>query len=102
KYGCAEGRPIRVIVEGVDGTARLVVRDEGIGIAPEAQARIFDRFERAVSSRSFAGFGLGLWITRQIVEAHGGSIRVESAAGAGATFTVELPRGEKQLQPGPS
>ena len=74
------------------GLARLVVRDEGIGIAPEALERIFGKFERAVPDRHSAGLGLGLYITRGIVEALGGTIRVESRPGQGSTFTVELPR----------
>jgi signal transduction histidine kinase len=77
---------------GLDTThARLTVRDEGIGIAPEALSRIFGRFERAVSERHYGGLGLGLYITRQIVEALGGTVSVESQQGKGATFTVELP-----------
>ncbi len=71
--------------------ARIVVRDQGIGVAPEELERIFGRFERAVSSREYGGLGLGLFLTKQIVEAHGGTIRVESQPGAGATFTVLLP-----------
>jgi len=55
-------------------------------------ARIFDRFERAVSTRHYGGLGLGLYVSRRIVEAHGGTIRVASRPGDGATFTVELPR----------
>ncbi|MBI5549831.1 MAG: HAMP domain-containing histidine kinase [Deltaproteobacteria bacterium] len=90
KYGC--GKPIHITVTGTQGSARLEVRDRGIGIAPEDQARIFARFERAVSSRHFGGLGLGLWIARQVVEAHGGVIFVSSRTGEGATFTVELPR----------
>lgn len=89
KYGA--GRPIELRVDGDGETARLVVRDQGIGIAPEDQARIFERFERAAPSRHYRGLGVGLYIARQIVEAHGGSIRVASAPGAGSTFTVELP-----------
>jgi signal transduction histidine kinase len=73
------------------------VRDHGIGIAPEHQSRIFQRFERAVSERHYGGFGLGLWIVKQIVESLGGDIRVESQPGKGATFTVALP-----LEPPPS
>jgi signal transduction histidine kinase/CHASE1-domain containing sensor protein len=71
--------------------ARLTVSDQGIGIAAAHQARIFERFERFVSERHFGGFGLGLWISRQIVEGLGGTIRVESEPGRGSTFVVELP-----------
>jgi signal transduction histidine kinase len=90
KYG--RGRPVEVRVEALkEGGARLRVRDEGLGIAPEDQPRIFERFERAVSDPHLKGLGLGLWISREIIDAHGGSIHVDSAPGAGATFTVELP-----------
>jgi len=69
----------------------VTIRDRGIGI-PEADAvRIFDKFERAVSERHFGGLGLGLWITRRIVEAHEGSLSLHSKPGEGATFTVVLP-----------
>ncbi|MFY3745841.1 PAS domain-containing sensor histidine kinase [Anaeromyxobacter sp. Red801] len=90
KFG--QGRPIALHVAGDDGTARVRVSDQGIGIAPEQQARVFDRFARAVPAQNFGGLGLGLYIARQIVEAHGGTIAVTSAPGAGATFTVDLPR----------
>jgi signal transduction histidine kinase len=90
KYG--DGKPIEIAVEVQDGLARLRVSDQGIGIAPENQARIFERFERAVSL-NYGGLGLGLYITKQIVVAHGGSIRVESALGNGSIFAIELPRG---------
>ncbi|AUX39628.1 protein kinase [Sorangium cellulosum] len=89
KYGA--GGPIHVAVRRQADRALLVVRDHGIGIAEADQARIFERFERAVSIRNFGGLGLGLYIVRWIVTAHGGSIRVESKPGAGATFVVELP-----------
>jgi PAS domain S-box-containing protein len=85
------GKPVRVSLHTRDDTTILQVSDHGIGIAPDDQARIFDRFERAVSVRNFGGLGLGLWISRHIVEASGGTLRVESAPGRGATFTVELP-----------
>ncbi|MDC3987007.1 sensor histidine kinase [Polyangium jinanense] len=88
-YG--EGRPVAIEVAEVEGGARLVVQDHGIGIAEEDQARIFERFERAVSPSRFGGLGLGLYIARAAAEAHGGSIRVESEPGQGATFIVELP-----------
>ncbi|MBN8231816.1 response regulator [Corallococcus macrosporus] len=89
KYG--QGRPIAVRVAAEDGTARLSVRDEGIGISEEDRARIFERFERAVPGRNYGGLGLGLWIARQVVEAHGGRITVDSKPGLGSTFVVELP-----------
>ncbi|WNG34669.1 transporter substrate-binding domain-containing protein [Archangium violaceum] len=92
KFG--QGKPLEVRVEpGPDDKVRLVVRDQGIGFPREATARIFEKFERAVSERHYGGLGLGLFIARQIVEAHGGSIFVESAPGEGSTFTVVLPRG---------
>ncbi|WP_225412611.1 CHASE domain-containing protein [Stigmatella hybrida] len=90
KYGA--GKPIRIFLnEGAAGVV-LRVEDQGIGIAPEHQARIFERFERAVSERNYGGLGLGLYITRTIVELLGGTIRVQSQPGQGAAFTVELPR----------
>ncbi|HEX9049059.1 MAG TPA: ATP-binding protein [Anaeromyxobacter sp.] len=89
KYG--REAPVDVRVRRDAGRAILEVEDRGIGIAPEDQERIFERFERAASAHPFAGIGLGLWIVRRLVEAHGGTIRVRSAPGQGATFTVELP-----------
>lgn len=89
KYGA--GKPVELTVEGDGPHARLAVRDQGIGISPEDRERIFQRFERAASARPFGGLGLGLYIVRQIVHAHGGKIRVESSPGEGSRFTVELP-----------
>jgi signal transduction histidine kinase len=89
KYGA--GKPVEVGVDASGGQARLSVRDFGIGIAPEDAARIFQRFERAVSARHYGGLGLGLYIARQLAAAHGGAIAVESQPGAGALFTVTLP-----------
>jgi PAS domain S-box-containing protein len=90
KYG--SGRPVVVSVSAVGSVARLAVCDHGIGIAPERRPHIFDRFERAVSSRDYGGLGLGLYIVRRILQSHGGTVRVESELGLGSTFTVELPR----------
>jgi signal transduction histidine kinase len=88
KYG--QGKPIEVTVRGDAEIARLAVRDRGIGIAAKEQGRIFERFERLDDAGRVPGTGLGLWITREIVEAHGGRIRVDSEPGDGATFIVEL------------
>ena len=90
KFGA--GRPIEVRVRDAGDAAELRVRDHGIGIDPARQPFVFNRFERAVSSAHYAGLGLGLYIARRIVQAHGGTIRVESEPGHGTTFTVELPR----------
>jgi PAS domain S-box-containing protein len=87
------GKPIAITVEERGPMGRLVVVDHGIGIAPEDAERIFQRYEQAISSRAFGGLGLGLYIARQIIEAHGGTIRVESQPGAGSTFTIDLPKG---------
>jgi signal transduction histidine kinase len=90
KFGCR--RPVEVAVEGDAARARIEVRDHGAGISPQDHERIFQRFGRAVSERNYGGFGAGLWMSRTIVQAMGGSIRVASAPGQGATFTVDLPR----------
>jgi signal transduction histidine kinase len=87
------GKPIEITVEETGPIGRLVFVDHGIGIAPEDIERIFQRYEQAISSRAFGGLGLGLYIARQIIEAHGGTIRVESQPGAGSTFTIDLPKG---------
>jgi signal transduction histidine kinase len=83
---------VEVSVEEDGPRATLSVRDHGIGISEADQLRIFQRFERAVSKRNYGGFGLGLWIVRQIVEALGGSVHVQSAPGGGSLFTVVLAR----------
>jgi len=90
RYG--RGRPIVVGVAGAGDTARFWVEDRGIGIASEHQARIFQRYERAAPAANYAGLGLGLWISRQLVEAMGGTISVRSQLDAGSVFTVEIPR----------
>ena len=90
KYGA--GKTVEVQLSGNGERVVLEVRDHGIGIDPADQRRVFERFERAVSRRRFGGFGLGLWITRKVIEAHGGSIHLSSQPGLGSTFRVELPR----------
>jgi signal transduction histidine kinase len=80
RYG--GGKPVQMVVREVDGTAQVAVRDQGIGIASEDQGRIFEQFERTADSRKHAaGLGLGLYITRKIVDLHGGHIGVESVPG---------------------
>jgi PAS domain S-box-containing protein len=88
----AAGKPIEVVVDEEGALARIIVADHGVGIAAGDRERIFQRYEQAAESKKHAGLGLGLYIVRQIVEAHGGTIRVESQLGEGAVFTVELPR----------
>lgn len=91
KYGNA--RPIRIEMRGEDEHVVLVVRDEGLGLSEEDQRGLFSRFHRAPSNeRRYSGFGLGLWIVKLFVEAHGGDVAVESAPGQGASFRVRLPR----------
>ena len=92
KYGA--GRPIHVTVSGTERTGIVIVRDEGEGIAPHDQLRIFDKFVRLSpdSVGPSPGLGLGLWIVKHIVELMGGRVSVHSDPGEGATFTVTLPR----------
>jgi PAS domain S-box-containing protein len=100
KFG--RGKPIEVRLEQVNGWVRLTVRDHGVGIPLEAQQRIFERFKQEKSGGLHLGFGLGLYIVRQLVEAHGGTIRVESTPEQGAAFVVELPQAspvEAELEP---
>ena len=87
----APGQPVEVFLREEGGEAILEVKDLGPGIAHEDQDRIFGRYERLGSSQSVGGLGLGLFIARQIVEAHGGSLSVKSEPGHGSVFTVRLP-----------
>ena len=89
RYGAKS--PITVKVYSERGEARVEVRDFGIGISEENQHRIFQQFERVTAKHAVAGLGLGLFISEQIVTAHGGTITVESRIGEGALFRVCLP-----------
>jgi signal transduction histidine kinase len=87
----APGVLIQIRLHAEGDQARLVVRDFGPGIPQERQAKIFERFERATSARNISGLGLGLFIASEIITAHQGTIRVESEAGKGAAFIIQLP-----------
>lgn len=99
KYG--QSQPVHVeVVAGVE-EVRMSVADQGVGIPKEAQERIFSRFERAIADSGYGGLGLGLYIAKQIVEAHNGRIEVESEPGKGSTFTIVLPRERLGEAPSP-
>lgn len=89
KYG--DAKPIQIKVEGTHDRVKVRVTDQGIGIAPRDQDRIFQRFERASSSARISGLGLGLYVSGQIATAHGGTLFVKSELGHGSTFTLDLP-----------
>ncbi len=87
-----DGGPIEVSIQADQHDATVRIEDQGVGISDEEQARLFQPFQRgAAASRGISGTGLGLYITRQIIEQHGGSISVSSAPGESTTFTFCLP-----------
>jgi signal transduction histidine kinase len=90
KYGA--GRPVDLVAMSDPQTVTLQVIDRGIGIAPHDLGRIFAPFERATPVEHFTGLGLGLYISKGIVESHGGTIAVRSEVGHGSTFEIRLPR----------
>lgn len=89
KYGSQ--KPVRISASSDGSRVTVKVRDEGIGIGEEELPRIFDRFERLSARSGRDGLGLGLWIAKFIVEAHGGAILAESEVGKGSVFTMTLP-----------
>ena len=89
RYGA--GHPVDVELESSKDTATLIVQDRGQGIATEDRSRIFERFAKATANGDASGLGLGLYISKQIVAAHGGQLKVTSEIGKGSRFTVELP-----------
>ncbi len=96
RYG--GGKPIDVALSADDARVTITVEDHGVGISPEDQERIFQRFEQAVGSRQKSGgFGIGLWLVNQLVNAMGGEIDVNSTKGEGSTFTVRLPRNMQEI-----
>ncbi len=97
KYG--QGTAITIKTKRDNSWARIEVKDLGRGLPHEAHERIFNRFERNISASEVSGMGLGLFITRQLVEAHGGQIWVESAGvGHGSTFILEIPLNSSSLE----
>lgn len=90
KYG--EKNPITVSLKKEEDMVLIEVRDQGMGIPKEAQPNVFKRYERAVPAMNISGLGLGLYISSRIVEAHGGSIKIESELGKGTVVTVSLPQ----------
>jgi signal transduction histidine kinase len=90
KYGA--GKPIVISVRAEGDSVAIAVTDKGLGISPKDLPRIFEKFERAVSSENYGGLGLGLFISRCFAEAMGGKIKVDSMLGQGSTFTVQFKR----------
>ncbi len=89
RYG--RGKPVDISLHLLPGSVRMDVRDQGMGIPEAAQQRIFEQFERVTGNDGTGGLGLGLYITRQLVEAHGGLISVQSVPDEGSVFQVTLP-----------
>jgi signal transduction histidine kinase len=90
---------VALSLKTVDGAVELQVRDTGVGIPEEHRARVFERFHRieGTQARTYEGTGIGLALIQELAKLHGGSVRVESAVGAGSTFTVTIPRGKEHL-----
>jgi signal transduction histidine kinase len=97
RYGAS--KPVAVELSQLPGAAAIRVSDQGLGIAPEDRVRVFEQFVRVGDRLRTPGLGLGLYITKQLVEAHGGTISVESTLGEGSTFTVALPTSAAEAQP---
>ncbi len=94
----APGKPIRIETKEIAGMVEIAVRDAGPGIDKAKQSQIFERFVRANSSPQIKGLALGLFITRQIIEAHGGTIWVESKPGEGTSFLMKIPAYPKAVE----
>lgn len=101
KYSPPES-PVAVRLERREKEVVVSVADQGIGIPPEEQPCLFERFYRATTGRKAEGLGLGLYIARLVVEAHGGHIWVKSQVGRGSTFSFSLPVADGECPPSPS
>jgi signal transduction histidine kinase len=96
KYGSS--KEIRIDIDSCRHRPSLTVQDFGIGIPVQDQKRIFERFERSHSARNISGFGLGLFVVKQIIDGHGGTVEVQSEPNAGSKFTVYLPTHANYLE----
>ncbi len=90
----AAGKPIHVTLSKRDGEVALTVSDQGPGLTDAALSKLFDRFGRAAPTRHYGGLGIGLYISHEIIAAHGGTIAAENRGSGGARFTVRMPLGE--------
>jgi signal transduction histidine kinase len=97
KYGAGKPVEISLVRQGIE--ARLTIQDYGIGISEANQARIFEVFERAVTRCEQGGFGIGLWLVRQLVDTMHGKLHVTSRSNRGSTFTVILPLSPRGATP---
>ena len=88
-----EGGRILLKAEGTTAEARIIISDNGVGISEDEKARVFDRFHRGAGEQQSRALGLGLPLTKQFVEGHGGTLQLESEVGEGTFVTVTLPRG---------
>ena len=95
-----KGGTVEILAEQTDSHVRIAISDTGVGVAPEDMARLFDKYEQARSraTRSEKGTGLGLYITKQLVELHGSKIIVDSQLGRGSTFSFTLPAAQGSLK----
>lgn len=96
KYG--DGKPVTILLEDAGENVRLCVEDKGLGIETNNLERIFERYERAITASEISGLGLGLYISKQIVEAHHGTLNVRSEKGKGSVFSLELPKAGLESQ----
>ncbi|MBI2031886.1 MAG: DUF4118 domain-containing protein [Candidatus Levybacteria bacterium] len=97
KYG--DHKPIQIKLRKNRSFAEFIIKDEGIGISKQNQKYIFDLFRRGISNNQYKGLGVGLYISKEIIKAHGGKIEVTSKLAKGTKFTIKLPLGKLQQSP---
>jgi signal transduction histidine kinase len=96
RYG-APNTPITLTLEQMEAHINLTIHNQGNPIPPDAQSILFQQFRRAASAQQPKGWGLGLFLAKGIVEAHGGTLSIDSTEGKGTSFIINLPRGLDQL-----